>query len=169
MQYLENRVVRELTDLQLLLVTAESCSGGLLAKRITDVPGASAMFQAGFITYSNEMKTALLGVSPELLATHGAVSEPVARAMAEGARERFVRDAGVDAERVLGVALTGVAGPDGGTPEKPVGLVYIALATSAGTTVRSTQPPEMARDRVWLRTRAVDVALEMILKAVWKE
>lgn len=169
MESLEQRVVRELIARKTLLVTAESCSGGLLAKRITDVPGASAMFHAGFITYSNAIKTAVLGVSPDLLAAHGAVSEPVARAMAEGARS-VIQGARVclfadspAPDRVLGIALTGIAGPDGGSPDKPVGLVYIGLATPDGTTVRVIQPPDIAHDRDWHRHHACDTALEMVL------
>ena len=103
------------------VATAESCTGGLIAERFTDVPGSSAYFLGGVVSYSNAAKTALLGVSEELLEAHGAVSEPVVRAMAEGVRERFGSD--------FGVATSGISGPDGGTAEKPVGLVWIAIAT----------------------------------------
>ncbi len=102
------------------LATAESCTGGLIAKRITDVPGSSAYFRGGVVAYSNEAKASLLGVPTALLEAHGAVSEPVVRAMAAGARERFGSD--------FAVATSGISGPDGGTPEKPVGLVWIAIA-----------------------------------------
>ena len=101
--------------------TAESCTGGLIGKLLTDTAGSSEYYVGGAITYANEMKQTLLGVSKDDLATHGAVSEPVARAMADGARERFQAD--------YALATTGIAGPAGGTPDKPVGLVYIALAT----------------------------------------
>jgi len=102
------------------LATAESCTGGLIAERITDVPGSSAYFRGGVVAYSNQAKASLLGVPTALLESHGAVSEPVVRAMAAGARERFGSD--------FAVATSGISGPDGGTPEKPVGLVWIAIA-----------------------------------------
>ena len=102
------------------LAVAESCSGGLIQDRLTDIPGSSAYFLGGVVAYSNAVKTAELGVAPDLLAKHGAVSEPVARQMAEGVRKRFGSD--------WGMATTGVAGPGGGSPEKPVGLVFIAVA-----------------------------------------
>jgi nicotinamide-nucleotide amidase len=107
------------------VAVAESCTGGLIAERITDNPGSSAYFLGGVVAYANSAKVALLGVSEALLAEHGAVSEPVARALAEGARERFRAD--------FGVATTGISGPDGGTPDKPVGTVYVALARESGT------------------------------------
>ncbi|MCF7675466.1 MAG: nicotinamide-nucleotide amidohydrolase family protein, partial [Akkermansiaceae bacterium] len=112
--------VRLLTIRGLTLASAESCTGGLIANRLTDVPGASAVFTHGFITYANEAKIGLLGVPPEMLIEHGAVSEPIAGAMAEGA----LAAAGTD----LAVAVTGIAGPTGGTPEKPVGTAWLALA-----------------------------------------
>jgi nicotinamide-nucleotide amidase len=105
----------------LLLATAESCTGGLLAKLITDVPGASACFHQGYITYSNEAKTDLLGVPADVIERHGAVSEPIALAMASGVRARSKTD--------YALSITGIAGPDGGTPAKPVGTVWIGLAT----------------------------------------
>ena len=122
---LEATVVRLLTENRLTLTTAESCTGGLISNRITDVPGASAVFTHGFVTYANAAKTSLLGVSPADLATHGAVSETVACQMAAGA----LRASGAD----IAVAVTGIAGPDGGTPEKPVGTAWIGLATKDGT------------------------------------
>ncbi|MEI8038848.1 MAG: competence/damage-inducible protein A [Verrucomicrobiota bacterium] len=122
---LEATVVRILTDKRLVLATAESCTGGLIANRITDVPGASAVFSHGFVTYANAAKTGVLGVAPADLASHGAVSEVVARQMAAGA----LRVSGAD----LAVAVTGIAGPDGGTPEKPVGTAWIGLAASDGS------------------------------------
>ncbi len=106
------------------LSLAESCTGGLVAKRITDVPGSSAYFLAGAVTYANVAKSGFLGVSPELLAAKGAVSAEVAMAMAQGVR----RLSGSD----ISLAITGIAGPEGGTPDKPVGTVYIAMATRAG-------------------------------------
>lgn len=117
---LEEVVVNRLRALRRTIATAESCTGGLLANRITNVPGASEIFGAGWVTYANEVKTAQLGVDAALLAEDGAVSEPVARHMAEGARR------GADADFAL--ATTGIAGPGGGTEAKPVGTVYLALA-----------------------------------------
>ncbi|MFP6656445.1 MAG: nicotinamide-nucleotide amidohydrolase family protein, partial [Myxococcota bacterium] len=105
--------------------TAESCTGGLIAERLTDVPGSSAYFRGGIVAYSNAAKTSLLGVSEAVLKEHGAVSEPVVRAMAEAVRSRFGSD--------FGVATSGISGPDGGTKEKPVGLVWIALSFANST------------------------------------
>lgn len=110
---------------KLKIATAESCTGGLIGALLTEIPGSSDVFERGFITYSNLAKRDLLGVPGDLLADYGAVSEPVARAMAEGARERFGAD--------LALATTGISGPDGGTPEKPVGLVWIAYASKHGS------------------------------------
>ncbi len=108
----------------LLIATAESCTGGLIAASIAAVPGASAALERGFITYSNEAKTELLGVPAELIERRGAVSRDVALAMADGALKHSPAD--------IVVAVTGIAGPDGGTPEKPVGLVHIAAARRGG-------------------------------------
>jgi nicotinamide-nucleotide amidase len=104
----------------LLLATAESCTGGLIAAVITSIAGCSSVFERGFVTYSNAAKTELLGVPAEMIDEHGAVSEPVARAMAEGALLRSHAD--------IAVSVTGIAGPDGGSAEKPVGLVHFACA-----------------------------------------
>jgi len=112
----------------LTVAVAESCTGGLVADAITDVPGSSGYFLGGIVSYSNDAKVATLGVPAEVLASHGAVSAQVGRAMAEGARERFVAD--------LAAAVTGVAGPDGGTEAKPVGLTYVAVADGSGADVR---------------------------------
>jgi PncC family amidohydrolase len=112
----------------LTVATAESCTGGLVSSAITDVSGSSAYFLGGVVSYSNEAKAALLGVPAELLTMHGAVSAQVARAMADGARERL----GVD----MAAAVTGVAGPGGGTPAKPVGLTYVAVADREGVAVQ---------------------------------
>jgi PncC family amidohydrolase len=113
------------------LATAESCTGGLVAHAITEVPGSSRYFRGGFVTYADDVKGDLLGVPAELLAAHGAVSAQVARAMAEGARRRLGAD--------LALAVTGIAGPDGGTAEKPVGLTYVAVVDGAGIEVRRHQ------------------------------
>jgi len=124
---LEAVVVRLLTARNQTLVTAESCTGGRLASRITDVPGASAVFRGGAVTYRNELKLSLLGVRAETLAAHGAVSEPTAHEMAEGARVRFSAD--------YALSTTGIAGPTGGTDAKPAGTVFLALATPTRTVV----------------------------------
>lgn len=131
---LEATVVRLMTERGLKLATAESCTGGLIANRITDVPGSSAVFTHGFVTYANEAKRDLLGVPREMLDEHGAVSEAVAKAMADGA----LRVSGAD----IAVAVTGIAGPDGGTPDKPVGTVWLAWAAKGRPTfaVRQLHP-----------------------------
>jgi len=122
---IESVIVRELTARRQTLALAESCTGGCIAHRITNVPGASAVLIAGLVTYANEAKVKFVGVRPETLAMHGAVSEPVVREMAEGAR----RETGAD----YAVAVTGIAGPGGGSPEKPVGTVFMAVSNAAGT------------------------------------
>ncbi len=111
----------------LRVATAESCTGGLISAALTEIAGSSDVFERGFVTYRNEAKAEDLGVAEESLAAHGAVSEPVAREMALGALKRSGAD--------LGVAVTGVAGPGGGSPEKPVGLVHLAAASGDGRTV----------------------------------
>jgi competence/damage-inducible protein CinA-like protein len=128
---LEAIVGEMLKERGMTIALAESCSGGLLASRLTDVPGSSAYVERGVVCYSNASKTALVGVPEHLIAEHGAVSEPVARAMAAGIRER----AGTD----IGVGITGIAGPDGGSPEKPVGTVAIALMVRESERVRTFQ------------------------------
>lgn len=112
----------------LTVATAESCTGGLVAHAITEIAGASAYFRGAFVTYANDVKRDQLGVAQELLDAHGAVSAQVARAMAEGARARLGAD--------VAVAVTGIAGPGGGSAEKPVGLTYVAVADDAGVDVR---------------------------------
>ncbi|GER08111.1 hypothetical protein GCM10007972_04060 [Iodidimonas muriae] len=112
---------------KILVATAESCTGGLIGGVITEIAGSSDIFDRGFITYSNEAKMELLDVAPSLLKTHGAVSEPVARAMAEGALGHSRAD--------MAVSVTGIAGPGGGTPDKPVGLVWFGLAHRGGQTI----------------------------------
>jgi nicotinamide-nucleotide amidase len=133
------------------LATAESCTGGLLAGRITEVPGSSEYFLEGVVSYSNEAKVDLLGVPKELIEAHGAVSEEVAAAMAQGIRKR--------AGSTFGIGVTGIAGPGGGSEEKPVGLVYIALADDSQTTTRKFIFPG---DRQFIRTLSVNAALDMV-------
>ena len=133
------------------LAVAESCTGGLLAQRLTDVPGSSKYFIEGVVTYSNDAKMRALGVEPILFLEHGAVSAAVAEAMAEGIRNR--------AETDFGLAITGIAGPGGGTEEKPVGLVYIAIASESGTEHRKLNLPG---DRHLVRWRASQAALDLL-------
>ena len=125
---IEAIVVRLLTGRKQTVALAESCTGGFIANRLTNVPGASAVFLAGLVTYSNEAKQQFLGVLPATLADHGAVSEATAREMAEGARRRTGAD--------FALSVTGIAGPDGGSDAKPVGTVFIGLATAQKTVVR---------------------------------
>jgi nicotinamide-nucleotide amidase len=139
------------------LATVESCTGGLVAGALTAIPGSSDVVDRGFVTYSNAAKTELVGVPAELISTFGAVSEPVARAMAEGG----VREAGVGA----GVAITGVAGPDGGTLTKPVGLVHIAV-TRRGETTRHREMRYGDIGREAVRLESVRTALEMLAEAL---
>jgi len=131
--------------------TAESCSGGLIAKMITDCPGASAFFLGGVVAYSNELKVKLLGIDPEVIGSYGAVSEEVAKAMARQVRLYCRSD--------YGLACTGIAGPSGGTPEKPVGLVYVALAKEGETIVKKGLFPG---DREMVRLRTALTALNLL-------
>ena len=132
------------------LAVAESCTGGLIAALLTEIPGSSAVFDRGFITYSNASKTQLLDVNPGLIAQHGAVSEPVAVAMAKGARLR----AGVD----VSVAVTGIAGPEGGSKEKPVGTVCIGAECAEGREVKTFH---FSGNRSEIRLQAAMAALKM--------
>jgi nicotinamide-nucleotide amidase len=140
------------------IAVAESCTGGLVAERITDTPGSSAYFLGGVVAYANSAKKTLLGVPESILAEHGAVSEPVARAMAEGARERFGAD--------FGVATTGISGPDGGTEAKPVGTVYVALARDEGTHCEHFLFP---LDRTRHRQLTAQIGLDWVRRALLGE
>ncbi|GEL18719.1 competence/damage-inducible protein A [Pseudonocardia asaccharolytica] len=137
------------------VATGESCTGGLLVGRLVDRPGSSAYVAGGVAAYSNEAKTALLGVPAAMIAEHGAVSPQVARALADGARERF--GAGI------GVGITGVAGPDGGTEAKPIGYVCFCVTTDDGTVI--ARDPVLPGSRGDIRERSVDVAMHLILRA----
>lgn len=125
---LEKKIGKILRERSLTLGLAESCTGGLVAGRVTSIPGSSAYFMAGFVTYSNSAKTKFLAVPDRLIKQHGAVSDAVARHMAKGVRET----AGAD----IGISITGIAGPAGGSPEKPVGTVFVGLATIKNVCVR---------------------------------
>jgi nicotinamide-nucleotide amidase len=154
-EMLVEKVARRLVAAGRRVATAESCTGGMLGELLTRVPGSSRYYVGGAITYANAEKVRQLGVAEATLAAHGAVSEACVREMAEGARARF----GVD----LAVAVSGVAGPDGGTPDKPVGLVWLALASGAGTTTKQLRWPG-ARDQI--RTLASWWALKLIDEAM---
>jgi nicotinamide-nucleotide amidase len=155
---LEAVLVRLLAARGHTLATAESCTGGMIAELVTSVPGSSAVLRGGVVAYANTAKAALLGVPEALLAEHGAVSEPVARAMAEGARARF----GVD----YAVSTTGIAGPTGGTAEKPVGLMVVALADASGTESRELF---FAFDRERNRRLAAQVAMDWVRRRLLGE
>lgn len=153
---LAQKLVELLREQKLSVATAESCTGGLVAGAITDVPGASFAFDRGFVVYSNLAKQELLGISAELIAVHGAVSAEVARAMAHGALTHSVAD--------IAVAVTGVAGPDGGTAEKPVGLVHFAWARRhRGIQHVERRFGELTRTAI--REASVSQALEMLMEA----
>ncbi len=138
----------------LMVATAESCTGGLVAGAITAVAGSSEALDRGFVTYSNAAKATMLGVAPDLIEAHGAVSDPVARAMAQGAVAMSAAE--------VSVSVTGVAGPGGGSAEKPVGLVHFAAAGPQGTIHQVRQFGDIGRDAV--RAASVRVALEMLLE-----
>jgi nicotinamide-nucleotide amidase len=148
---MEEVVGRRLAMTGFTLAVAESCTGGLIAQRLTSVPGSSKYFTEGVVTYSNEAKVRLLGVDKKMILEFGAVSQQVARDMARGVRHRAKTD--------FGLAVTGIAGPDGGTEEKPVGLVFIALADDAHTEHKRLMIPG---DRELVRWRASQAALDML-------
>jgi len=148
---LEEVVGRALTENRATIAVAESCTGGMVAERLTKVPGSSAYFLGGVVCYSNEMKTAFAGVPPELIQSRGAVSSEVALALADGIRKRT--------GATLGVGVTGIAGPGGGTPEKPVGLVHIGIADDHGPRERAYR---YLGDREQIRQRATQTALDTV-------
>ena len=137
------------------IATAESCTGGLVSGALTDVPGSSDVVDRGFVTYSNEAKMKMLGVNPETIEMHGAVSEETARAMAEGALAQSLAD--------ISVAITGVAGPGGGTTAKPVGLVHFAAARKGHATIAEKHMfGNLGRSGI--RSASVDIALGLLLR-----
>jgi nicotinamide-nucleotide amidase len=148
---LEAVVGSMLKERGMTIAVAESCSGGLLASRLTDVPGSSAYFERGVVCYSNRAKTEFVGVPEDMIREHGAVSEPVARAMAEGVAERSRTD--------VGVGITGIAGPDGGTPEKPVGTVVVAVTVNDDTKVRTLK---LFGGREMVKFQSAQAAMNML-------
>lgn len=152
-QSLAKAVVEAATRRGVMIATAESCTGGLVAGAITAIAGSSAVLDRGFVTYSNAAKAAMIGVSPEGIETYGAVSEPVARAMATGALAHS--DAG------LAVSITGIAGPGGGSDDKPVGLVHFGVADGAGVDHVEHRFGDLGREEV--RLASVRVALSLLL------
>jgi len=151
------RLLVELRAASLMLVTAESCTGGLIAGLLTEVPGSSDVLERGYVTYSNRAKITMLGVDPALIDRFGAVSEPVARAMAEGAL--------IHSEARIAVSVTGIAGPDGGRPDKPVGLVHLAVARSGAETRHAAHRFE-GEGRTDVRLAAVAAAIALLREAI---
>ena len=155
METLVENIAAALLARRQTLATAESCTGGAVGAALTDLAGSSAWYLGGFVAYSNSLKTRLLDVPADLLAIHGAVSAQTAQAMAKGAREKTDAD--------FAVAVTGIAGPGGGTPEKPVGLVYMAVAGPGETAVFKHR---FTGTRVDIRAAAVAAALNHALEAI---
>jgi len=155
LQALSESVLGACRTARLKLATAESCTGGLVAAALTDIAGSSDVVERGFVTYSNEAKAELLGVPTEMMAAHGAVSAQVATAMVQGALSRAPVD--------LAVAITGIAGPDGATPGKPVGLVYFGIARKGGAA--RVERHNYQGDRASIRAAATERALELLLEA----
>ncbi|MGE0733285.1 MAG: CinA family protein [Alphaproteobacteria bacterium] len=139
---------------KLRVATAESCTGGMVATALTGIAGSSDVFERGFVTYSNDAKAESLGVPRDILRAHGAVSEPVARAMAEGAIAHSYAE--------IAVAITGIAGPGGGGPGKPVGLVHFASTRKGGTT--RAEHHVFAGDRAAVRAQSAELALRLLLQ-----
>ncbi|HEY4200260.1 MAG TPA: nicotinamide-nucleotide amidohydrolase family protein [Devosiaceae bacterium] len=146
-------VIDTLIQRKLTIATAESCTGGLIAGALTDIPGSSAAFFGGYVTYDNAAKSAMIGVPARMIGDYGAVSAQVARAMADGARST--------ARTALAVASTGIAGPGGGSDRKPVGLVYLAVATISGTQVVEKRFGSLSRGEI--RALSVAAALQLVL------
>ncbi len=148
---LEERVGKALKERKLTLSVAESCTGGLMASCITDIPGSSQYFRGGVIAYQNDVKENILGVPHEIIAEHGVISEETVRAMATGCKRLFASD--------IAVAITGLAGPGGGSTETPVGVVYIAIADGTGVAARRFQ---WSGDRIQNKRSAVHAAITLI-------
>jgi len=157
-----NAKARALLDMarkrEVMLATAESCTGGMVVASLTDIAGSSAVVDRGFVTYSNAAKTSILGVDPDLIAIHGAVSEAVVRAMAKGAMEQ------INHTSKLAVSISGIAGPGGGSIDKPVGLVWFGLATEIdGQHLIRAEKQIFSGDRAEIRQAATLHALDMML------
>lgn len=150
------QVIDILAERNQTIVTAESCTGGLIAATLTDIPGASAALYGGFVTYANAAKSRMIHVQPRLINDYGAVSNQVARAMADGARNTVHAD--------FAVAATGIAGPDGGSDKKPVGLVYVAVSSSLATVVIEHRFGDLGREGI--RKATVEAALDLVLQVV---
>lgn len=155
---LEEQVVKTLNEKGLVLATAESCTGGLIAKRITDVSGSSSVFNCGIVSYSNEIKEKVLGVQHKTLETYGAVSEKTVREMVQG----VIRISGAD----IAVSVSGIAGPNSDNTQKPVGLIFLAVSNGKNTTVKQLNNTFTENIRENNRKSASDEALKMILNLV---
>ena len=150
------QIIDLLAERNQTIVTAESCTGGMIASALTDIPGASAAVYGGYITYANSAKSRMIQVQPRLIADYGAVSNQVARAMADGARNTARAD--------FAVAATGIAGPDGGSEKKPVGLVYVAVSSDLATVVIEHRFGDLGHDAI--RKATVDAALDLVLQVL---
>ena len=155
MQDIIEEIVKELEKTQATVAVAESCTGGMVSASLVDYPGVSAYFKEGYVTYSNEAKEKNLGVLHTTLEAYGAVSHQTAEQMAEGVRKR--------AESTYGLATTGIAGPDGGTEDKPVGLVYIACSCEKKTLVKECH---FSGDRQSVRRQATEMVLQLLLTCI---
>lgn len=150
------RIIDILAEKKQTIVTAESCTGGMIAAALTDIPGASAALYGGYVTYANAAKSRMIHVQARLIRDYGAVSNQVARAMADGARNTARAD--------YAVSVTGIAGPDGGSEKKPVGLVYIAVSSELATVVIEHRFGDLGRDAI--RKASVQAALELVLQVL---
>jgi competence/damage-inducible protein CinA C-terminal domain len=150
------RIIDILAEKKQTIVTAESCTGGMVAAALTDIPGASAALYGGYVTYANAAKSRMIHVQARLIRDYGAVSNQVARAMADGARNTARAD--------YAVSVTGIAGPDGGSEKKPVGLVYIAVSSELATVVIEHRFGDLGRDAI--RKASVQAALELVLQVL---
>ena len=150
------RIIDILTEKKQSIVTAESCTGGMVASALTDIPGASAAVYGGYVTYANAAKSRMIHVQARLIRDYGAVSNQVARAMADGARNTARAD--------YAVAVTGIAGPDGGSDKKPIGLVYVAVSSELATVVIEHRFGDLGRDEI--RKASVRAALDLVLQVL---